>query len=74
VLHRERPQKHGIGQAEHGRVGANPDGERKNGDEREAGVGGQHPDAVANIVPECAHIFLLRRTPPERMFNLCKKC
>ena len=62
MFHRERTQKHGVGQAEYGRIGAYADGERKNGDEGEAGIGGQHADAVANVVPEGAHIFLLRRT------------
>lgn len=48
-------EEQGIDEAEHGAVGANAQGQNDYGHGREARVLGQQPQAVLDVLPECAH-------------------
>ena len=56
---RQESQHDGIQHAEDGGVGADAEGESQHCHRREAGALGQHPQAVANVLNEGAHNFLL---------------
>ena len=45
--YRERPQDEAVGQAEHGRIGADSNRDRRDRDQREAGVLHEHPRPMA---------------------------
>ena len=71
---RERAQHHGVDQAEDRRVGADAEGEREDGDQREAGAPAQHARRVAQIGDQrlepdedvgVAHPLLLQRSVAE---------
>ena len=47
---RQRPQEHGVDDAEHGGVGADAKGERKDGDEREGRTPPPEPKRIANVL------------------------
>src|SRR6516225_3372617 len=60
VLVGERFEKNGVSYAEHRCVGADPERESQHRDGSEAGVLGQHTQAITQILEKCRH-GLLRR-------------
>ena len=48
----QRPEQQRVGQAEHGDVGAGAEGNRDDGDGREARILGEDARAMAHILPE----------------------
>ncbi len=49
---RQRLHQHRVGHADHGGVGPNPEGERRDRDSGEAGVSRHHPQAVTQVLAE----------------------
>ncbi len=49
LRHRQRPQQHRVNQTEDSAVGADPQRQRDDGNQREAGLLHQHSRAVAQV-------------------------
>ena len=50
MRHGQRSKDEAVGEAEHGRIGADANRDRRDGDQREAGVLHEHPRAVFQIL------------------------
>ena len=66
MRNRQRTKQDGIEQTEHGRVGADSQGEREHGNDGKSGTLDQHTDAVSQILHQCSHLFLFPIPSPRQ--------
>ena len=72
-LESERPQQHGLGDAEHDGVGADPEREREHGDDAESRMPGQLTDALAQVLRDAIEPREMALVSA-RVLNPCEEC
>ncbi len=66
IFDRQGIQQNGVDDGEDGGIGADAERQRKNGDETEGGVLGEHADGVTDVLPKSLHGLHLPQSEADR--------